>query len=230
MKSNKTIIIVVLAILISLACLVVWTMVKNVEYRRMIKETDLQIQKAETQQKARLQEAEAQRKSRLQEAEATELQEKNAKLQEQIKGPTSFVPFTGEETALTMVEAYPEKYIGKTFIVIGGIAVSDYYNWRYENAKGTHISFKFDELRPDKSRTGKNMSLYVKREISKNLVEEITKAVDTGYRSKLIRVKASILGNRYDPDCPGILAELIDWQFLSSDKKGWQDWASRKRR
>lgn len=67
MKSNKTIIIVVLVILISIACLVVWTMVKNVEHRRMIKETDLQIQKAEAQEKARLQ---AQEKARFQRAQA----------------------------------------------------------------------------------------------------------------------------------------------------------------
>jgi hypothetical protein len=67
MKSNKTIIIVVLVILISISCLVVWTMVKNVEHRRMIKETDLQIQKAEAQEKAQLQ---AQEKARLQRTQA----------------------------------------------------------------------------------------------------------------------------------------------------------------
>jgi len=158
-------------------------------------------------------------------AEADELREENTKLQEQIRGSIFSVPFTGEETPLTMVEAYPEKYIGKTFIVIGGIEVSNYYGFRYEGTKGTHISLWFDEIRRNKSKTGKSMTLYVRKEISKNLVEEITKAVDTGYRGKLVRVKASILRNRYDPDCPGIEAELIDWQFLSSDKKSWQDWA-----
>jgi hypothetical protein len=134
------------------------------------------------------------------------------------------LPFTGEETPLTMVEAYPEKYIGKTFIAIGAIEVKDYYNYRYENAKETHISLAFDELRRDKSQTTKSMDLYLRREISKNLVEEITKTVNAGYRFKLIRVKVSIPENRYDPDCSGIMAELIDWQFLSSDKKSWQDW------
>lgn len=158
-------------------------------------------------------------------AEATELREKNAKLQEQIGGSASAVPFTEEETPLTMVNAYPEKYIGKTFIAIGRIAVRDYYNFRYRYAKESHICLYFVELRPDNSQTGVSMDLYVRREISKNLVEKITKAVGAGHNSEIIRVKASILENRYDPMGGGGMAELINWQFLSSDKKGWQDWA-----
>lgn len=157
--------------------------------------------------------------------ETTELKEKNSKLQEQIGGSASTVPFTGEETPLTTVKAYPEKYIGKTFVVIGRVGVSDFYSYKYEGAKGTHVSLRFAELRQDMSRTGVEMDLYVKREISENLVEKITKAVDSGHNSELIRVKASILGNRYNPNCMNIQAELIDWQFLSSDKKSWQDWA-----
>jgi hypothetical protein len=142
-----------------------------------------------------------------------------------VDSPDPNLPFTGEKTTvLTMVEAYPGKYIGKTFVVIGGISIHDYYNYKYENAKGTHISLRFEELRLDKSRTGKEMDLYVRREISKNLVEEITKAVGTGPMGRLIRVKVSILENRYDSRS-GIMAELINWQFLSSDKKSWQNWA-----
>jgi hypothetical protein len=75
------------------------------------------------------------------------------------------------------------------------------------------------------SQTGVEMDLYVRRQISKNLVEKITEAVvGTRHNSEIIRVKALILENRYDPHC-GIMAELIDWQFLSSDNKSWQDWA-----
>jgi hypothetical protein len=150
------------------------------------------------------------------------LREENAKLQEQIGGSVSSVPFTGEETPLTAVEAYPEQYIGETFIVIGGIRVSDYYFCNYREARRTHVSLDFDELGPDKSSTGKSMYLYVRKEISEDLVKEITKTIYRGYQSKLIRAKVSILQNPYDPDC-GIQAELINWQFLSSDKKSWQD-------
>jgi uncharacterized coiled-coil protein SlyX len=156
--------------------------------------------------------------------EAARLKEENAKLQEQIGGSASFIPFTGEETPLTMVEAYPEKYIGKTFIAIGSIGVRDYYIYKYEYAKKTHISLRFDEVRQNVSQTGVGMHLYVRREISKNLVEEITKTINTGYSGKLIRVKVSILENRYSPE-DTMMAELIDWQVLSSDKKSWQDWA-----
>jgi uncharacterized coiled-coil protein SlyX len=185
-----------------------------------------QITKAQQQEIDRLAAALADAKKEIErlQAEMTELKEKNVKLREQIRGSAFTVPFTGEETPLTMVEAYPEKYIGKTFVVIGSIEVSGSYYAGYRDAKGTHIALSFDELRPDGSRTGKDMRLYVRKDISKNLIEEITEAVGTGYRSKLIRVKVSILANRYDPRSDIKTAELIDWQLLSSDKKSWQDW------
>ncbi len=189
-----------------------------------------QITKAQQQEIDRLAAALADAKKEIErlQAEVAELKEKNAKLQEQVGESVSSVLFTGEETPLTMVEAYTQKYIGKTFIAIGLIRVFDYYNYRYDGAKGTHVSLSFDELRQDMTHTNKDMSLYVRREISTNLVEKLTEAVSTGYKDKLVRVKVSILKNRYDPDCSGIMAELIDWQFLSSDKKSWQDWAISK--
>jgi hypothetical protein len=69
------------------------------------------------------------------------------------------------------------------------------------------------------------MYLYVRKEISVGLVEEITKTIHSGnFWGKIIRVKVFIR-NHYDPSC-GIQAELINWQFLSADKVGreWQDW------
>jgi hypothetical protein len=157
-------------------------------------------------------------------AEVAELKGKNAKPQEQTEEPNVTLPFTGEETPLTMVKAYPKKFIGKTFIVIGCVKVQDYYNYKYEYAKETHISLSLDEIRPNLTVTGESMDLYVRREISQGLVEKINKNADAGLRFAVIRVKATILENRYDPEGSGIQAELINWQFYSKDKKDWQDW------
>ena len=157
-------------------------------------------------------------------AEVADLKKKNTKPQEQTGESSVTLPFTGEETPLTMVKAYPKNYIGKPFIVIGCIKVVDYYNFKYMYAKETHVSLSLDEIRPNLKVTGESIDLFLRREISKGLVDKITKAVDAGRQFVIIRAKISILENRYDPDCQAIQAELINWQFYSKDKKNWQDW------
>ncbi|MFA5299349.1 MAG: hypothetical protein WC389_14260, partial [Lutibacter sp.] len=135
------------------------------------------------------------------------------------------IPFSGEEVSLTEVVAYPKNYINKTFVVIGLVRIGDGYYSKYENAKGTHISLFFAEVRPDTSLTRERIHLYVKREIAKNLTDGIIKAIKAGHNSKLIKAKISILSERYDSRY-GIVAELIDWQFLSADKSTWQNWSA----
>ena len=157
-------------------------------------------------------------------AEAADLKNENATSQKQNDEPNVVLPFTGEETPLTMVKAYPKNYIGKTFIVIGCIRVEDSYYSKYFYAKETHVSLSLDEIRPNLTVTGESVALYVRREISKGLVEKINKNVDAGLRFAVIRAKATILENRYDPEGGVMTAELVNWQFYSKDKKDWQDW------
>jgi len=107
--------------------------------------------------------------------------------------PKNIVPFTGEETPLTMVKAYTKDYIGKTFIIIGAIQVGDYYNFKYGNAQDTHVSLGFTEMRQDWSLTGVTMTLYAEKTISKKLVDHITYVVARGYGGDLIRAKVTIL-------------------------------------
>lgn len=135
------------------------------------------------------------------------------------------LPFVGNEVQLVEVKAYPENYINKTFEVIGVAGITDYYNCKYENAKNTHVSLAFDELRPDKSYTGECIYLYVKKNISKSLTDAIIKEVKAGYKSKLVRVKITILSERYNSIC-GEQAELINYQFRSDDKSKWLDWSA----
>ena len=67
------------------------------------------------------------------------------------------IPKLGDETRLTMVEANTRDYIGKTFILVGGVSVWDIYSSAYRDAKGTHVSLNFGEVRQDRTFTGKIM-------------------------------------------------------------------------
>ncbi len=128
----------------------------------------------------------------------------------------------GNETPLTMVEANTRDYIERTFIVVGGISVQDYYNFGYLEAKGTHVALELEELRADGSLTLKRINVYLRREWSQPLVDVLTEAVGKGFRRTLIRAKLTILANRYE-DIGGN-AELLDWQFLDRDRNSWRPW------
>ena len=130
------------------------------------------------------------------------------------------IPFIGDETPLAKVMANTDEYVGKTFIVVGGIGVADYYNFKYKFAKETHVSFRFRELRTGGS-SGDFMTLYVRRPIAGPLVEEVSRASSAGL-TKAVRAKMTILPERYNGSSD--TAELLDWQFLNPDHKSWGPW------
>ena len=133
------------------------------------------------------------------------------------------IPFIGDETPLAKVMANTDEYVGKTFIVVGGIRVMDYYNYKYKSAKGTHVSFDFTEVRMGGSR-GDSMRLYARRSIAGPLVEEVSRASSPGL-TKAVRAKITILPERYSGSSN--MAELLDWQFLSPDHKSWGPWMNK---
>jgi len=146
-----------------------------------------------------------------------------ALLKDYIADSVSFVLFTGEETPLTMVRAYLERYVGKTFIVIGRVEVGGSYSHshNFDEARGTYISLGFSELTPKNTLTGEGMELFVRKEMSEDLITDITKTIYRGQENKLIRAKVK-MPSPYEPSIT-LEAELIDWQFLSADKK-WGAW------
>ena len=134
------------------------------------------------------------------------------------------VPVVGDETPLLKLKANPRDYIRKEFIVAGALRVQDYYNYGYSEAKDTHVSLRLQEVRPNGSYTGEDISLYLSRPVSKELVEAVTKTVAGGYGAKLVRVKVTILGRRYDEGA-SMMGELLDWQFVNAERTAWQPWA-----
>ncbi len=135
----------------------------------------------------------------------------------------NLVPFIGDETPLSLIQAYPERYIGKSFFLIGGASIENFYSGKYSNAENTHVLFWFREIRPDKTTTGKFIQLYLEKHLSQSLVDAIIKTVQSGFSGKIIRVEASILPYRFEPGAT-MTAELINWQNLTDDRQHWTEW------
>jgi hypothetical protein len=141
------------------------------------------------------------------------------------RGSATLVTMVGDEASLTKVKANPRDYISKEFVIVGGLAVDNYFNYGYLEAEKTHVSLYLRETRADGSLTGEYAYLYLSRSISAALVEAITKTVDEGYGGKIVRVKVAILRSRNTEGSSSPLAELLDWQFLNAQGTGWQPWA-----
>jgi hypothetical protein len=157
--------------------------------------------------------------------------------EEQPKPP---LPMMGDETPLTLVHVNVKDYIGRTFIIIGGVEVSDFYGWGYDNARDTHVAFWFKELTAERRPSAADsLTVCLRRSWSKPLVDAVVENVAKGFTGKIIRAKLTFLPERYeevqraeretsrDGKPTGSLkpaAELLDWQFLGSDQKSWGPW------
>jgi len=135
----------------------------------------------------------------------------------------NLVPFIGDETPLSLIEAYPERYVEESFYLIGAIKTTDIYFSKYYGAEKTHVAFDFQEIRPNKTSTGKFINLYLKKHLSQSLVETIVKTIQSGYSWKVVRVEVSILSRRFEPGSV-MTAELLNWQTLTDDRYHWSEW------
>ncbi len=131
----------------------------------------------------------------------------------------------GDETPLTTVTADPYKFVGRTFIVIGEMRVTDYYNYEYDNARSTHVAFNIDEIRNDGSPTYKDIAVYGKRSEVASLVSLLTAAVQGGTGPIVVRAGLAILPERFDRDSDA-MAELLDWQVYNPKTQEWDAWHS----
>ena len=108
------------------------------------------------------------------------LDTEQALLPEKVRIPKGLIinpkiPMRGDELSMTRLKADPLDYVGKEFVVCGGISVSDYYNFKYSAAK-THYSFQFRPVDSDgKTASSDWAHLYLDRLLGRALSERVTK-------------------------------------------------------
>lgn len=136
------------------------------------------------------------------------------------------IPLKGDETSLIRVKADPDKYLGKEIIICGGVAISDYYNFGYENSHNTHYSLKFVELGKDTNQKGEDVSLYFQKRLGAAIIQTITKEAEQskGNFYKIARVKVLLDSHRFADGKQWDLLEVRDVQFLRDNKKDWMPW------
>ncbi len=130
--------------------------------------------------------------------------------------PPELLPSTGSETPLIRVKASPRDYIDERFIVIGHAQISDYYNWGYRAAQGTHYSFQLRD-----AHGGRTIAhLYLMRGMGDSIAEQLTRNVERGIPSTPIRAVVSIDSDRKPMAETWDMLEVHDVQFLD-DKNQW---------
>jgi len=134
----------------------------------------------------------------------------------------SGIKAVGDETPLSAINARATNFIDKAFVLYGGAGISDYYNWQWRDAKETHFSIAFREV--NDGRAGATASLFLLRGPGEDFADALIEASKRSAHRR-VRLKATIPGNRYDPDSGQIMAEILDWQFLMPDGT-WGPWAS----
>jgi cell division protein FtsB len=135
------------------------------------------------------------------------------------------LPAVGDVTSLTLLNANTSDYVGRTFVVLGTAVINNYYNYKYSDAKATHVSLALFELRADRTNTRERIHVYLRRDFARPLVDAIAKAVAEGFDGRIIRAKLTILPDRHDDNRGSQDAELLDWQFLDAGLKEWEPWA-----
>jgi len=138
----------------------------------------------------------------------------------------------GDETLLTRVKANPQDYLGKVFIICGGVQVDDYYIWApYDDrAKDTHYSLEFREAAKDmESFSGESAHLYLSKQRGKPIMDALMKVAEDTVGPNLyktVRVKVTLRPEVYARDKHWDLLEVLDVQFGDREKKQWGPWAT----
>lgn len=156
----------------------------------------------------------------------------------QVEGNAKKIPYRGDETPLVRVKANPEKYLGKTFVICGGLALRNYYNYSYENAENTFYSLSLHETGKDTASVGRSSEradLYLSKRIGAAIVDTLTKFEEENKSGKkknlkLARVEVTLVPSKYAKDKEWNMMEVIDVQFVEKDYKGWQPWIIEKER
>ena len=132
------------------------------------------------------------------------------------------IPHQNNETPLVELKAHAERYIGRTFIICGGIMIDDAYTGAYSATQDTYHSLRFVELGKDTTAIGLQdvVHVYLPKRTGNSVVDVVSKA--KGLR--LARVKATIQPDKYAKDKNWQCMEALDVQFNKPDMSGWQPW------
>jgi hypothetical protein len=127
------------------------------------------------------------------------------------------------------IKANPEQYVGKEFIICGGLRLSDYYNFSYSNAHDSHYSLRLNEAGKDTTTIGTQVSLYLSKSVGVPIVDDLTHWEEGnrgsgGDRLKLARVRATLVPSIYVHDKQWDMMEVLDVQFVKEDWKSWKPW------
>jgi hypothetical protein len=145
-----------------------------------------------------------------------------------IDGPVDHVPLVGDETSLVRVKAAPREFIGKQITITCTAEVSDYFNYGYSNASTTHFSLRCQPVDASGQFKGDDCQVYADRKVSAALVDAVSAFQEKTSKPMICRIRATLDPKRLrgDGDLGSLwsLMELLNWQFLNSDKKTWSDW------
>jgi hypothetical protein len=138
------------------------------------------------------------------------------------------IPVLGDEASIGAIRANPDRFIGKSFILIGGIKASDAYRHGFRDAAGTHYSFDFGEIGSDGSSFLGSNTIYALKFGGAALAEMAVKTEQTQGGALLgVRLRCTIRPERIDHGELKYATDAIeatDWQTLAPDKKTWLPW------
>jgi hypothetical protein len=127
----------------------------------------------------------------------------------------------GDEANTLRIMAKPLEYVETEFIICGTVRISDYYNFKYRDARPTHYSFSVTTGNAEWQ--GVHIEdAYLSRAGSDDLVKAITKKDNSHI---LARLKVTILRERLDRS--NVPLEILDWQFYRAGE--WTVWRSQIR-
>jgi len=138
---------------------------------------------------------------------------------------TRKIPHVDDETSLIELKANPERYVGKAFVLCGGLDIADVYRGYYLRAQDTHYSFVFSEAGKDMSTgTGQGASLYLSKRAPDAIMRPIIETKKELGLPKLVRARVTLLPKAWAEHKSWDELEVLDVQFLEPDFSGWRPW------
>ncbi|HEY8667830.1 MAG TPA: hypothetical protein VIL86_14275 [Tepidisphaeraceae bacterium] len=135
------------------------------------------------------------------------------------------VPPGGDETTLALVKADPKKYVGKEFIVRGGIKTANYYNYGFEGTQDFYYSIRFGEV-GDGLRINDTIHGYLPKKLGQEFMETTAARNGKGHW-KFVQLKVTLTAECFSNDEWHEQVKILDWQFLNQKRTGWTPWLSR---
>jgi hypothetical protein len=109
----------------------------------------------------------------------------------------------------------------------GAIQISDYYNFGYGESASEFYSFAFIPLDAKAQPAGNDIAhVYFARKIGRSLADKVTQRQEQGFSAIVVRIKCTVYAYRVGRDKQGVLdmIEILDWQGMTQDRKGWKPW------